>query len=72
MDLYAYDADGNCIRLFITTRPSPYQSVPTKVVKNLEASLHHVVVAVNSLLFTIIITIIILLTKFGLELISSF
>ncbi|KAJ4846821.1 hypothetical protein Tsubulata_004613 [Turnera subulata] len=32
MDLYAYDADGNCMRLFISTKPCPYQSVPTKVI----------------------------------------
>ncbi|XP_042953951.1 uncharacterized protein LOC122290372 isoform X2 [Carya illinoinensis] len=32
LDLYAYDADGNCIRLLITTKPCLYQSVPTKVI----------------------------------------
>ncbi|KAF6135497.1 hypothetical protein GIB67_015350 [Kingdonia uniflora] len=32
MDLYAYDGDGNCIRLFISSKPCPYQSVPTKVI----------------------------------------
>ncbi|KAL6008538.1 hypothetical protein ACLOJK_034051 [Asimina triloba] len=32
IDLYAYDADGNCIRLFVSSKPSPYQSVPTKVI----------------------------------------
>ncbi|KAF2308991.1 hypothetical protein GH714_042439 [Hevea brasiliensis] len=32
LDLYAYDADGNCMRLFISTKPCPYQSVPTKVI----------------------------------------
>lgn len=31
MDIYAYDADGNFLRLFISTKPCPYQSVPTKV-----------------------------------------
>ncbi|XP_043715720.1 uncharacterized protein LOC122664096 isoform X2 [Telopea speciosissima] len=32
MDLFAYDADGNCIRLFISSKPCPYQSIPTKVI----------------------------------------
>ncbi|KAE8055526.1 hypothetical protein FH972_012359 [Carpinus fangiana] len=32
LDLYAYDADGNCIQLFISTKPCTYQSVPTKVI----------------------------------------
>ncbi|XP_042486677.1 uncharacterized protein LOC122066914 [Macadamia integrifolia] len=31
MDLSAYDADGNCIRLFISSKPCPYPSIPTKV-----------------------------------------
>ncbi|EEF45057.1 vacuolar protein sorting-associated protein, putative [Ricinus communis] len=31
LDLYAHDADGNCIRLFVSAKPCPYQSVPTKV-----------------------------------------
>nr|AFN89138.1 vacuolar protein sorting 13 [Mesembryanthemum crystallinum] len=31
VELSAYDADGNCIRLFITSKPCPYQSIPTKV-----------------------------------------
>ncbi|XP_043697676.1 uncharacterized protein LOC122648528 isoform X2 [Telopea speciosissima] len=31
MDLSAYDSDGNCIRLFISSKPCPYQSIPTKV-----------------------------------------
>lgn len=31
-DVYAYDADGNCMRLFVTTKPCHYQSVPTKVI----------------------------------------
>ncbi|XP_068635813.1 uncharacterized protein [Aristolochia californica] len=32
VDLYAYDAEGNYIRLFISSKPCPYQSVPTKVI----------------------------------------
>ncbi|KAG9452487.1 hypothetical protein H6P81_005391 [Aristolochia fimbriata] len=32
VDLYAYDADGNYIRLFVSSKPCPYQSVPTKVI----------------------------------------
>ncbi|KAK9984845.1 hypothetical protein SO802_034370 [Lithocarpus litseifolius] len=32
LNLYAYDADGNCIQLFISTKPCAYQSVPTKVI----------------------------------------
>ncbi|XP_050223282.1 uncharacterized protein LOC126673249 [Mercurialis annua] len=32
LDLYAYDADGNCIRLFVSAKPSFYPSVPTKVI----------------------------------------
>ncbi|KAL2348225.1 hypothetical protein Fmac_002225 [Flemingia macrophylla] len=32
LDIYAYDGDGNCLRLIISTKPCPYQSVPTKVV----------------------------------------
>ncbi|OVA12725.1 Pleckstrin homology domain [Macleaya cordata] len=32
VDLYAYDEDGNCIHLFISSKPCPYQSVPTKVI----------------------------------------
>ncbi|KAF5735104.1 hypothetical protein HS088_TW15G00604 [Tripterygium wilfordii] len=32
LDLYAYDADGNGMRLCISTKPCPYQSVPTKVI----------------------------------------
>ncbi|XP_020979196.1 uncharacterized protein LOC107640015 [Arachis ipaensis] len=32
LDVYAYDADGNCLRLFVSTKPCPYQSVPTKVI----------------------------------------
>ncbi|WOL09557.1 hypothetical protein Cni_G18310 [Canna indica] len=32
IDLYAYDTDGNCMRLLVSSKPSPYQSVPTKVI----------------------------------------
>ncbi|KAK6251014.1 hypothetical protein SCA6_005019 [Theobroma cacao] len=32
VDLYAYNADGKCMRLFISAKPCPYQSVPTKVI----------------------------------------
>ncbi|KAL2987622.1 hypothetical protein AAZX31_11G038900 [Glycine max] len=32
LDIYAYDGDGNCLRLIISTKPCPYQSVPTKVI----------------------------------------
>ncbi|KAF7828516.1 Vacuolar protein sorting-associated protein 13C [Senna tora] len=32
MDIYAYDADGNFLRLFISTKPCPHQSVPTKII----------------------------------------
>ncbi|GAV77402.1 PH domain-containing protein/DUF946 domain-containing protein/DUF1162 domain-containing protein/Chorein_N domain-containing protein, partial [Cephalotus follicularis] len=32
VDVYACDADGKCIRLFISTKPCSYQSVPTKVI----------------------------------------
>ncbi|KAK2995313.1 hypothetical protein RJ640_023827 [Escallonia rubra] len=32
LDLCAYDADGNCLLLFISSKPCPYQSVPTKVI----------------------------------------
>ncbi|XP_050141691.1 uncharacterized protein LOC126617690 [Malus sylvestris] len=32
LDLYAYDCEGNCMRIFITTKPCLYQSVPTKVI----------------------------------------
>lgn len=31
LDLCAYDADGKLLRLFISTKSCPYQSVPTKV-----------------------------------------
>lgn len=32
IDLYAYDSDGNCMRIFISSKPSPYPAVPTKVI----------------------------------------
>ncbi|KAJ7944655.1 pleckstrin-likey (PH) domain-containing protein [Quillaja saponaria] len=32
MDIYAHNADGKCMRLFVSTKPCPYQSVPTKVI----------------------------------------
>ncbi|XP_022875485.1 uncharacterized protein LOC111393931 isoform X1 [Olea europaea var. sylvestris] len=32
LDLFAYNADGNCMRLFISSKPCPYQSIPTKVI----------------------------------------
>ncbi|KAM7525353.1 hypothetical protein LguiA_015255 [Lonicera macranthoides] len=32
LDLCAYDADGNSMLLFISSKPCPYQSVPTKVI----------------------------------------
>ncbi|KNA21084.1 hypothetical protein SOVF_046540 [Spinacia oleracea] len=32
LDLSAIDSAGNCIRLFVTTKPCPYQSIPTKVI----------------------------------------
>nr|XP_009413254.1 PREDICTED: uncharacterized protein LOC103994598 isoform X1 [Musa acuminata subsp. malaccensis] len=32
IDLYAYDTDGKCMRMLISSKPSPYQSVPTKVI----------------------------------------
>uniref|UniRef100_A0A6N2K527 PH domain-containing protein n=1 Tax=Salix viminalis TaxID=40686 RepID=A0A6N2K527_SALVM len=32
LDFYAYDADGNCMWLFVSTKPCPYQSVPTKII----------------------------------------
>lgn len=31
MDLFAYDADGNCMQLYVSAKPCPYQSIPTKV-----------------------------------------
>ncbi|XP_073111690.1 uncharacterized protein [Elaeis guineensis] len=32
VDLSAYDTDGNCMRLLVSSKPSPYQAVPTKVI----------------------------------------
>ncbi|KAG0474801.1 hypothetical protein HPP92_014487 [Vanilla planifolia] len=32
IDLYAYDADGNSMRIFIFSKTSPYEAVPTKVI----------------------------------------
>ncbi|XWS38677.1 hypothetical protein CRYUN_Cryun19dG0151500 [Craigia yunnanensis] len=32
VDLYAYNADGKCMRLFVSAKPCPYQSIPTKVI----------------------------------------
>ncbi|XP_068305501.1 uncharacterized protein [Pyrus communis] len=32
LDLYAHDNEGSCMRIFITTKPCLYQSVPTKVI----------------------------------------
>ncbi|CAI9095544.1 OLC1v1031527C1 [Oldenlandia corymbosa var. corymbosa] len=32
VDLSAYDSDGNCMRLFISSKPCAFQSVPTKVI----------------------------------------
>ncbi|XP_051144600.1 uncharacterized protein LOC127260739 isoform X2 [Andrographis paniculata] len=32
LDLSAYNADGNCMQLFVSTKPCPYQSIPTKVI----------------------------------------
>lgn len=32
VDLCAYNAEGHCVQLFLLTKPSPYQSVPTKVI----------------------------------------
>ncbi|XP_020672034.1 uncharacterized protein LOC110092030 [Dendrobium catenatum] len=32
IDLYAYSNDGKCMRLFISSKPSPYESIPTKVI----------------------------------------
>ncbi|KAM5573225.1 hypothetical protein ABKV19_012985 [Rosa sericea] len=32
LDVHAYDGEGNCMQLFITTKPCLYQSVPTKVI----------------------------------------
>nr|XP_016473057.1 PREDICTED: uncharacterized protein LOC107795012 [Nicotiana tabacum] len=32
LDFCAYSADGNCMRLFVSSKPCPYQTVPTKVI----------------------------------------
>ncbi|KAK3434687.1 hypothetical protein EUGRSUZ_D02142 [Eucalyptus grandis] len=32
LDIDAYDADGKCVKLFVSTKPCPYQSIPTKVI----------------------------------------
>ncbi|KAL3817950.1 hypothetical protein ACJIZ3_003855 [Penstemon smallii] len=32
LDLYAYNADDKCMKLFVSSKPCPYQSVPTKVI----------------------------------------
>ncbi|XP_039123130.1 uncharacterized protein LOC120259563 isoform X5 [Dioscorea cayenensis subsp. rotundata] len=32
IDLRAYDTEGNCFHIFVTSKPSPYPSVPTKVI----------------------------------------
>jgi vacuolar protein sorting-associated protein 13A/C len=32
LDVDAYDPDGNCMRLFLSTKPCAYQSVPTKII----------------------------------------
>ncbi|KAK9094958.1 hypothetical protein Scep_026427 [Stephania cephalantha] len=32
VDLYAYDEDGKCMHLFISSKPCSFQSVPTKVI----------------------------------------
>lgn len=32
VELCAYNADGNCLRLFLSSKPCPFQSVPTKVI----------------------------------------
>lgn len=34
----AYDPDGNCMRLFLSTKPCTYQSVPTKVTSTLSST----------------------------------
>ena len=31
VDLKAHDGNGHSIRLFVSTKPCPYQSAPTKV-----------------------------------------
>ncbi|KAG8382460.1 hypothetical protein BUALT_Bualt05G0079500 [Buddleja alternifolia] len=32
LDIFGYNADGNCMQLFVSSKPSSYQSVPTKVI----------------------------------------
>ncbi|CAN8324888.1 unnamed protein product [Cochlearia groenlandica] len=32
LDVDAYDPDGKCMRLFLSTKPCAYQSVPTKII----------------------------------------
>ncbi|PIN17888.1 hypothetical protein CDL12_09445 [Handroanthus impetiginosus] len=32
LDLFAYNADGNCMQLFVSSKPCPFQSIPTKVI----------------------------------------
>ncbi|KAL3619418.1 hypothetical protein CASFOL_036988 [Castilleja foliolosa] len=32
LDLFAYNDEGNCMQLFVSSKPCPYQSVPTKVI----------------------------------------
>ncbi|KAK8691038.1 hypothetical protein V6N13_074559 [Hibiscus sabdariffa] len=32
LDVYAYNAGGKCMHLFVSAKPCPYQSIPTKVV----------------------------------------
>ncbi|KAI6702353.1 hypothetical protein NL676_011489 [Syzygium grande] len=32
LDINAHDADGKCVKLFVSTKPCPYQSIPTKVI----------------------------------------
>ncbi|KAL8529518.1 hypothetical protein ACS0TY_006808 [Phlomoides rotata] len=32
LDVIAYDPDGNSMQLFVSSKPCPYQSVPTKVI----------------------------------------
>ncbi|XP_042024109.1 uncharacterized protein LOC121771392 [Salvia splendens] len=32
LDIFAYNANGKCMQLFVSTKPSPYQSAPTKVI----------------------------------------
>ncbi|XP_019086561.1 PREDICTED: uncharacterized protein LOC104718635 [Camelina sativa] len=32
LDVDAYDPDGKCMRLFLSTKPCTYQSVPTKII----------------------------------------